>query len=330
MILFASAWFFLLLPLPILLHFLLPPFQDARSALRVPLFDTLAKTSGQTPAAGAVVRRRGRWQFALALLCWVAIVTALARPQWLGEPIVRELPTRDLLLAIDLSGSMQTEDFVNKDGERVDRLTAVKEVLDDFLTERQGDRVAMIVFGNGAFVQIPFTQDLEVCRQLLQQTAVGMAGPKTALGDAIGLGITLFERSELKDKVMIALTDGNDTGSQVPPAEAAKIAADKGIVIHTIAVGDPAAAGEEKIDEATLKEMANVSQGRFFRANDRQELQQIYTELDKMSERKVESISHRPKRDLYFGFLAVALMLSVVYHVILILRGMLERRVSAG
>ena len=121
----------------------------------------------------------------------------------------------------------------------------------------------MIVFGTGAFVQIPFTQDLDVCRELLDQTSTRMAGPKTALGDAIGLGITLFERSEVEDRVMIALTDGNDTGSRVPPAEAAQIAADRNITIYTVAVGDPSAAGEEKLDEPTLRDVASATNGRF-------------------------------------------------------------------
>ena len=269
MIVFTHVWMFLLLPLPLLIRRLLPPFKDVRQAVRVPIFDVLVHSIGATPSKGAVIHRRSFWQAFLYALVWICVVTALARPQRLQPPVVREVPTRDLLLAIDLSGSMETVDFKNTAGEMVDRLTAVKEVLDDFLARRKGDRVGMIVFGTGAFVQIPFTQDLDVCRELLDQTAVRMAGPKTALGDAIGLGITLFERSELEDKVLIALTDGNDTGSKVPPTEAAGIAADKGIVIHTIGVGDPTAAGEEKFDEQTLKDVASKTGGRYFYAGNR-------------------------------------------------------------
>ena len=152
---------------------------------------------------------------------------------------------RDLLLAVDLSGSMETKDFKNAAGQTVDRLSAVKEVLNDFLTKREGDRVGLIFFGSAPFVQAPFTEDLKVCRQLLDEAQVKMAGPQTAFGDALGLAITVFDRSTVPERVLIALTDGNDTASKVPPAKAAEIAKDKGIVIHTVSVGDPKAAGED-------------------------------------------------------------------------------------
>ena len=179
------------------------------------------------------------------------------------------------MLLVDLSGSMDTKDFTNSRGETVDRLAAVKEVLDDFLTRREGDRVGLIVFGNAAFVQVPFTQDLQACRILLQETAVGMAGPRTAFGDAVGLGITLFEQSDVMDRVMIALTDGNDTASRVPPPQAARIASDNDITLHVVGVGDPSAASEEKLDEAVLREVSATTGGRYFHASDRQQLQDI-------------------------------------------------------
>jgi Ca-activated chloride channel homolog len=159
---------------------------------------------------------------------------------------------------------MAEEDFTGKGGQKVDRLSAAKEILDEFLTRRKGDRAGLIVFGNAAFVQVPFTEDLDVCRQLLAETVPRMAGPKTAFGDAIGLGITLFERGAVKRRVMIALTDGNHTGSQVPPAEAAQIAKDKGIVIHTVAMGDPTTVGEDKLDEEALRAVAQATGGQYF------------------------------------------------------------------
>ena len=313
MTVFAYPWVLWLLPLPILVRWLLPPLKDSREAVRVPLFDVMVQSLGAEPSKGAVVRKRGFWQIILYAVCWITVVAASARPQRLEPPIVRQIPTRDLLLVIDLSGSMETEDFVNAGGTSVDRLTAVKEVLDEFLAKREGDRVAMIVFGTGAFVQIPFTQDLDVCRELLDQTAVRMAGPRTSFGDAIGLGITLFQRSELEDKVMIALTDGNDTGSKVPPAEAAEIAADNGIVIHTIGVGDPTSAGEELLDEKALGDVADATGGTYFYAADRQQLAGIYAQLDKMSQREVETISHRPKRDLFHFPMAGLLVISLCF-----------------
>jgi Ca-activated chloride channel family protein len=262
MLTFAHSWLFLLLPLPLLVRWLLPPFHTARPAVRLPFFAQLAEVTGRRPEAGAAIQRRSAVQGTVYVVIWCALIAALARPQWLEPPIVRAVPTRDLLLAVDLSGSMAAEDFTDKNGQKVDRLSAAKEVLDEFLTRRKGDRVGLIVFGNAAFVQVPFTEDLDVCRQLLAETVPRMAGPKTAFGDAIGLGITLFERSAVKRRVMIALTDGNDTGSQVPPAEAARIA--KGIVIHTVAMGDPTTVGEDKLDDEALRAVAQTTGGQYF------------------------------------------------------------------
>ena len=165
-------------------------------------------------------------------------MAALARPQWLSDPIVRELPMRDLLVALDLSGSMETRDFTGPDGATAERLTAAKQVLDGFLERRDGDRVGLISFGSAAFVQAPFTDDLDVARELLDEAQTRMLGPRTVLGDAIGAAIPLFERSAVDDRVLIVLTDGNDTGSMVPPVDAAKVAASQDIRIYTIAIGD--------------------------------------------------------------------------------------------
>jgi Ca-activated chloride channel family protein len=224
------------------------------------------------------------------------------------------------MLLVDLSGSMDARDFTNSRGERTDRLAAVKEVLDEFLIRREGDRVGLIVFGNAAFVQVPFTQDLEATRQLLDETAVRMAGPRTAFGDAIGLGITLFERSDVEFRVMIALTDGNDTGSKVPPPQAARIARDNGIVIHVIGVGDPTSTGEEKLDEEALTAVASTTGGRYFHAADRDQLEDIYTELDRIDTRPVEEETYRPRTDLFHWPLGAFMLLGLIFHAGLLLK----------
>lgn len=311
MLTFAHPWFFLLVLLPLLLRVVLPAYREAKQAVRVPWFQRVASLVGGTPSEGAVIAESRLSQLIFRAVLWILLVTSLARSQLVEPAISRITPTRDLLLLVDLSGSMEAEDFTNKEGQKVDRLVAVKEVLGDFLTRREGDRVGLIVFGNTAFVQVPFTQDLKVCRQLLDETAVRMAGPRTAFGDAIGLGITLFERSESEDKLMIALTDGNDTGSKIPPAEAATIAKDKDIVIHVIGVGDPSSTGEEELDEESLKAVAENTKGQYFHADDREQLETIYTEIDKMGTREIESESYRPRRDLFHWPLAAFLLLSM-------------------
>lgn len=322
----SHPWLLLLVLLPPALRRIVHPYREARQAIRVPWFQRVAALLGEKPADGAVIAEPKASEHVFYWVLWALIVLALARPQYLEPPVSRVLPTRDLLLLVDLSGSMGTEDFTNSRGDTVDRLTAVKEVLDDFLTRREGDRVGLIVFGNAAFVQVPFTQDLEACRLLLEETAVRMAGPRTAFGDAIGLGITLFERSDVKDRVMIALTDGNDTGSKVPPSEAAKIARDKEITIHVVGVGDPAATGEEILDEEVLTEVASVTGGQYFHAADRNQLKDIYRELDRIGTREVETESYRPRVDLFHWPLGLCLVLSLAYHMVMALRLFIDRR----
>ncbi len=312
MLILVYPWLLALLPLPVLVRWLAPPYRERREGLRVPFLPRLARLSGQEPTDGAVVMRGG-WIRAVGLVAvWASLVAALARPQWLEPPITRTVPVRDMMLAVNLSGSMSTKDFTDASGRIIDRLTAVKQVLDNFLTRRKGDRVGLIVFGNAPFVQAPFTQDLDVCRELLAEVQVGMAGPKTAFGDAIGLAITVFDRSDVPEKVLIALTDGNDTGSQVPPARAADVAKDKEIVIYTVAVGDPKAAGEEKLDKETLRRVAITTGGAYSHAESRTELEAIYRRLDEVKTRDAKTIAHRPRHDLFHYPLAAALTLSLV------------------
>jgi Ca-activated chloride channel family protein len=332
MLTFAYPWLLALVVLPLLLHRLLPVYRQEKTGVVVPFLGRLAALMGRRPAAGAVVARPPLVQKVFLWTVWLCTVLALARPQWLEKPIVRTLPTRDLLLAMDLSGSMETQDFTDTAGQRVDRLTAVKGVLDDFLAQRQGDRVGLIFFGSAAFVQAPFTEDLDACRTLMDEAQVRMAGPKTAFGDAIGLAITVFEHDEgARDRVLIALTDGNDTGSQVPPTQAAEIARSKQITIHTVAVGDPTAAGEEKLDEETLKTVAATTGGRYSHVDDRAALAEIYAQLDALRAREVQTVSHRPRRELFYWPLGVGMLLSLAYHLAWALRvGLRRKPIMAG
>ncbi|MEM8677813.1 MAG: VWA domain-containing protein [Planctomycetota bacterium] len=298
-------WLFVLLPAPWLVRWALPPRRASSVAVRVPFLSRIQAAGGQRPTDVQA------WQTtAIKLLIWMLLVVALSRPQWLEPPMERTIPTRDLLLLVDLSASMEEQDFTNLAGEPTDRLQAVKEVLDEFLAKRGGDRVGLVVFGSSPFLQVPLTTDLDVCQQLLQETAVGMAGPRTALGDAIGLGIGILEESDTPEKTMIALTDGNDTVSAVPPIEAARVARDRDMVIHTVAIGDPTTVGEEKLDEQALREVAAVAGGEYFLALNREELAGIYDRLDQIETKERKTVSHRPRRDLYAWPLGLALLSS--------------------
>jgi len=297
MLQFTYPWLFLLLPLPLLVYWLAPAHHEPRLAVYVPFMHVLSRLTGGASGSGTTITRRRRLQLAQIVLSWLALVAALARPVWLGEAVVRELPMRDMLVALDLSGSMETRDFTDAAGNPAQRLEAAKQVLDGFLSRRDGDRVGLVFFGSAAFVQAPFTDDLQVVRQLLDEAQVRMLGPRTVLGDAIGMAIPLFERSEVDERVLIALTDGNDTGSLVPPVRAAEIARDH----------------EVRLDEATLRSVAETTGGGYYHAEDRTELEQIYAELDRLTPRLVESQSFRPEHELYHWPLAFALLLGMTY-----------------
>ena len=326
MLTIAHPWLFLLLPLPWLVRRLLPTHHERKAAVRVPFMQRLSRLAGLQPGSGVAVARRPLSQWLMLSLTWSLIVVAITRPQWLEEPVIKELPMRDLLVAVDLSGSMEAQDFTDKEGNTVDRLTAVKEVLDTFFARRDGDRIGLILFGSAAFVQVPFTDDLEVVRELLEEAQIRMLGPRTMLGDAMGLAINLFERSEVDERVLIVLTDGNDTGSLVPPERAAQIARDNGVVVYTIAIGDPAAVGEQALDEKTLENIATITGGGYFHANDRQELEDIYTRLDELNPRQVETQSYRPLTDLFEWPLAASMLLTLFYIMFLEVRLRLRNR----
>ncbi|MBD8877498.1 VWA domain-containing protein [Roseibium polysiphoniae] len=311
MIEFAHPWAFLLLPLPLAVYWLVPPHKEQVSALRFPFFRRLSDAAGRTPQAGAVIFRRTTLQNLAAIAIWALLVSALATPERVGAPIVQEKAARDVMLAIDISGSMDQNDFLSTEGERTQRLEAVKKVVGDFIESRDGDRVALIVFGAKAFVQAPFTEDLASVRALLEQTEVGMAGPHTVLGDAIGLSIKTFQASQIKDRLLILLSDGADTGSRMTPVNAAAIAAREGIEIISIGVGDPDGTGDQRLDERTLTDIADASGGAYYFAGDEAGLAEIYARIDAQKPREVETRSFRPREPLSHFLLVLAALTGV-------------------
>ena len=314
---FDLPWMFVLLPAPLLVWWLLPAFRERQVSVRVPFFEKVAAVTGVEPSPGGVQLRRNLLQGLMAPLVWALIVTALARPQYVEPPIEKIESARDLMLAVDLSGSMDTPDMLDAEGKRVERLDAVKFVLDDFISRREGDRLGVIVFGNQAFLQPPLSLDDDLVRALLEQTRPRLAGPQTMIGDAIGLTIKTFESSQAKDRVLVLVTDGNDSGSKVPPRTAADIAAGNGITIHTVAVGDPSSTGEAEMDLETLEAIANITGGTALRADDREQLEEIYRRIDALAPIDIETVSYRPTRTLYHWPLGAAVVLTLLYHLIM-------------
>lgn len=309
---FVYPWAFALLLAPALIHWLVPSHRESRDSLQVPYFERLVALSGETPRAGASIRRRLVIQAVASLIGWSLLVAALARPEWVGDPIKQEKTARDLMLAVDLSGSMEATDFSDAANEKADRLSVAKDVLEDFVVGREGDRLGLIVFGSAAYMQSPFTDDHQTLLNLLDESIVNMAGPSTALGDAIGLSIAHFRQSKTENRVLIVLTDGNDTGSKVPPLDAAKVAKVEGVTIYTVAVGDPTTVGEDALDMETLDAVARTTGGISFVATDREALSDTYRRIDELEPASYDSLSYRPRKAMFHVPLAAFALLYII------------------
>ncbi len=325
---FAYPWAFLLLPAPLLARWLLPPHRERVSALRVPFFQDLIRAADTEARSGAVVLSRRVFQVTVMLLIWCCLVIGMAKPEWVGEPINRTEAARDVMLAIDLSGSMDYADFPDEEGRNVRRLTAVQRVVDRFIADRETDRIGLIVFGNRAYLQLPFTRDVTTARALVELMDVGMAGPKTAIGDAIGLSIRSFESSEVEQRLLILLTDGNDTASKMTPINAAEIARLNGVEIHAIGVGDPEGQGEDRVDFATLMTIADRTGGQFFKAEDEASLVEVYKRIDAMTPGEVYTQTWRPRESLVHWPAGAALLLGLFGYALLLI-GSRRRSVAA-
>lgn len=322
MIEFEQLWALTLLPLPLLLRYLLPSYSSSRTALYMPFFATIQTASGSQVDQAAVILRRQWWQRCLLLSLWSLLLLAAAKPVWMGEPIEIRSPSRDLMVAVDLSGSMAEEDFALVGQPPLSRLEGAKQVLQQFSHEREGDSLGLMVFADAPFLQMPFSQDTKLFRHLLGQSQVRMAGAKTMLGDAIGFAYKHFNNVQAgadvtqskPQRLLLLVTDGNDSGSKIPPYQAAVLAARLGIKIYPIVLGDPLATGEKAIDEKTLREIAQLSGGRFFRAADKQALEQISTLLNQLEPSKYSISYHRPSHALFYWPLLLALLMSQLGH----------------
>lgn len=314
---FEYRWLLALLPLPLLVWLVFPSYKEEQSSVRIPFFRLITAATGLKPAAGAIVPRTNWLQKAIAPLCWGLTVVALARPVFIEPPIQRIQLARDLMLALDISQSMETPDFVSPEGKRITRIDAVKQVVDGFIERRTGDRIGLIVFGAAAYPQVPFTLDHATCRALLKETQAGMAGPQTMVGDAIGLAIKEFQNSEAQERVLILLTDGNDRGSRMPPAKAAEIAKDNRVKIHTIAIGNPKATGEDKVDVGLMRTISGTTGGQFFLGQDQQQLAEVYATLDRITPKNYKTQSYRPKRQLFMYPLAAGILLLIGYQLVM-------------
>jgi len=313
---FALPLMFLVLPLPLLLVWSLPRAAVSDGgALRLPYY------SGLHDSMGEGRNNRSRLRLLLATLAWVLLVTAAARPQTLGEPVQLPVSGRDLLLAVDISGSMEAEDMVL--GKQVaSRIAAVKYVAGQFIERRQGDRLGLILFGDQAYLQTPLTFDRKTANIQLQEAAIGLAGKRTAIGDAIGLAVKRLRDQPQENRVLILLTDGENTAGTVEPQKAADIAASAGVRIYTIGVGadERVVSGffgnrrvaNNELDEPALIAIAEKTGGQYFRARDIKGLEAIYQLLDELEPVSEAEEVFRPVHERYMWPLAAALLLGML------------------
>ena len=320
MINFAWPYLLLALPLPLLMYFLPAKKQSQVAALKVPALITDIDAGGQ-------VNNKTKLPLILLSLIWLLVVIAASRPQWLGEAI--DIPTegREMMIAVDLSGSMRVEDM-ELNGSTVNRLQMLKVLLGDFIERRTGDRLGLILFGDDAYMQTPMTFDRQTVAQMLDETVLGLVGQKTAIGDAIGLAVKRFEQKKESNRVLLLLTDGQNTAGKITPEQALELAVAKNITIYTIGIGADVMLQRSlfgtrrvnpssELDEETLTKIAEQTGGRYFRARDSQSMTQIYQLLDELEPVEQEQQQMRPLTALFYWPLGLALIIALVHLLVL-------------
>ena len=323
-------WLLLTLPLPLAIYYLMPVASTSQTALKIPFYDGLSAISGK------VANRRSKLRIFSLVFVWILLVIAASRPQWIGEAQSTPVNGRDMMLAVDVSGSMKAKDM-QIDGEVVNRLSAVKDVASKFISQRIGDRIGLVLFGTRAYLQAPLSFDRKTIDTLLQESAIGIAGEKTAIGDAVGLSLKRLishyeedsadansnEQASVVDKVLILLTDGANTAGSVQPFKAAELAAHAKLKIYTIGVGademfvnsvfgQRVVNPSSDLDEDTLSAMARVTGGRYFRATDTESLKDIYALIDQLEPIEDDSKFLRPVTELFYMPLLTAAFLMLV------------------
>ncbi len=315
MITLAWPWVLAALPLPLLVRLLPRAETGIGAALRVPFYGELL---GVAPAAA-----RPSWgRLLVALLVWGLLVLAAARPEWVGDPLALPISGRDLMLAVDISGSMEQQDY-ELGGGMVSRLAVVKAVAARFVEGRAQDRLGLILFGSRAYVQTPLTFDGRTVASMLRDSVVGLAGRETAIGDAIGLAVKRLQEQPEDNRVLVLLTDGENTAGNLDPLDAAELARQAGVRIYTIGIGGGAVGVRTPFglrllrqggdyDPGTLEAIAEVTGGRFFSATGREQLEAVYAELDRLEPSERDERTYRPREALFMWPAGAALGLSAL------------------
>ncbi|GEA52250.1 VWA domain-containing protein [Vibrio inusitatus NBRC 102082] len=309
-----TPWWLLLGLLAPCLYWVLPAYRESDLAVRAPFFQRVVDITGTKAQPNSSIPHRTLIQKVSLVVTWCLLVVCTAQPVLLGKKVVQQKSSRDLMVALDLSKSMNKKDFPSANGQLTSRWQALEDLMQKFGSQRKGDRLGLTVFGSGAYLQVPFTDELTTWTQVVGSLSTEIAGPATAIGDAIGLSIRAFEVSQAKQKVLILVTDGSDTSSQLPPVEAAKVAKAHNISIHTIAMGDPATQDSNaKVDIETLKKVSALTGGESYLAIDKGALEHILAEINRIEQSHYQQVSYQPYNYLY----PYILMVLVSYYFVL-------------
>jgi len=309
-------WLLLALPLPLLMYWLPAKNQNQASALKMP---HLIK-GGAVEKFSAKSKKAPRLLF---LFIWILLVISATQPQWLGEAVNVPTEGREMMIAVDLSGSMQVEDM-QLNGSSVNRLDMLKEVLGDFIERRTGDRLGLILFGDDAYMQTPMTFDRKTVQQMLDETVLGLVGKQTAIGDAIALAVKRFDEKKKSNRVLLLLTDGQNTAGKITPEQALELAVVKGITIYSVGIGadvmiQNSLFGKRRInpsselDEESLQRLATETNGHYFRAKSSSDMNEIYQLLDELEPIEQDQQQMRPLTALFHWPLAISLFLAFAY-----------------
>ncbi|KAB1067774.1 VWA domain-containing protein [Tamlana haliotis] len=307
---FAYPYMAFLVVLPFLVYWLLPTIKNRSTALIYPYFKASAKASKQKPKKASHIKKRSWFASFFMFVIWLLLIIAMASPELVGKPEKKIKTSRSFLILADLSFSMANKDWYI-DNKPVTRWEAVKNIMQDFIVKRESDKMGLIFFASNAYIQAPFTTDLPTVQTMLDEADVGMAGQMTNIGKAIVKGMDMFERDTIPNKVMLLLTDGVDSGMDILPLDAANMAKKDSTIIYTIGIGDPGDNSSD-LDERTLTEISELTNGKYFRAKDTKELEKIYAELEKLEPVEYEEESFTPKTLLYYYPLGAALVLGCV------------------
>ena len=320
---FVYWWVFLLLPLPLLVRYFLSPKKQSYTQVWIPLADGLQQQK--------TTKRNPLFSFIIPWLLWLLLLSTIAKPIWYDQPIRIQQQSRDMILSLDLSGSMDEVDMP-LNGKTVNRLTLVKSIVKDFVKTRQGDRLGLILFAYHAYLQTPLTFDVETVSTMVDETEIGLVGNRTAIGESIAMAIKRFVENKNEQRVLILLTDGANTAGKIKPIAAAQQAAKNNIKIYTIGIGADEMIkrgffGNQRVnpsadlDEKTLTKIATLTNGQYFRARNQEDLQKIYDTINQLQPVDSEFLEFRPEKNLFFWPLSLAILILSMVIISLKLRG---------